>query len=334
MSKPKPRVVVADDHPAMLRAVGEIIGPHFDVVASVHDGQTAFQETARTIPDLVLSDIVMPGLDGLRLARKLNQQKLPSKVVFLTAQKDDDFISEALNVGATGYVLKTRLAADLVSAMHMAAAGKFFISPHAFAESPLYCETRHVLEFYLDENTFFEQMSEITYLALKRGEQVFIFLSKLGLHFARRRLSALGLDYGRAIERGHLYVFSVENILPSLMDGTRPQPSKFNAFFSPYWERAIGRAREHGSEVTIVSDLMATLLGQGYGHRIAASVEEVWNDLIPKHSCRVYCGCPVAHLCSAENREALSAICSEHGNVIAIDKWRADRSLVPITSNA
>jgi len=154
-SKPRPRIVVADDHQGMLRAVTDLVARHFDVVASVNDGLAALQEATRTLPDLVLSDITMPRLDGLRLARELKQQMVPSKVVFLTSHNDDDYISEALCAGATGYVLKPRLASDLVPALNLAAAGKFFISPHAFAETLAYAETRHVLESYLDENVFF-----------------------------------------------------------------------------------------------------------------------------------------------------------------------------------
>src|SRR5215831_4962886 len=327
MSKLKPRIVVADDHEAMLKTVREIVTPHFEVVASVGDGEAALQETARTLPDLVLSDIAMPRLNGLQLARELKKRNLRCEIVFLTAHNDDDYVSEALRLGAKGYVIKQRLQPDLLIALNLAVAGKFFISPYAFHDRSRYGETEHVLHFYLDEGIFFEQVSEITCFALKRGEQVCVFLSKRGLRLLRERLYALGLDYEKAILRGQFHAFTVENVLPLLMDGTRPMSAGFDTFFSPLWRRAISHER-----VTIISDLLAIILEQGYGDRIAACIEGIWDHLIPKHSCTVYCGCPVTCLSSEENREALSAICNGQRDVIAIDKWRAGHHLIPIAS--
>jgi hypothetical protein len=142
----------------------------------------------------------------------------------------------------------------------------------------------------------------------------------MGLHVVRERLRAGRLDYIEAIKRRHFYAFSVENIMPSLMQGSWPDPTRFEDFFCPYWERAVARARVHGSQVTIISDVITTLLRQGCGYQVAARVEEVWNALVPKHSCTVYCGCLVTHLSSGESRKTLSRICAEHSNVVPIDQ--------------
>ena len=315
-----PKVLLADDHPAMLKTVTGMVAPHFDVVAAVSDGKAALDAAARTNPDVVLSDIMMPGLDGLRAARELKERKSGAKVVFVTGMEDDDYIAEALDVGAKGYVVKPRLQSDLVPAVNLALAGQYFISPHAFTGTPNHGRSNHVLKFYLDESLFLQEVSEYTYAALAKGEQVFIFLSKMGLHVVRERLRAGRLDYVEAIKRGHLYAFSVENIMPSLMQDSRPDPARFEDFFCPYWKRAVARARAHGSRVTIISDMIGTLLRQGHGHQVAARVEEVWNALVPKHSCNVYCGCPVKDLSFRESRETLSRICVEHSNVIPIDQ--------------
>ena len=315
-----PKVLLADDHPAILKTVAGMVAPHFDVVAAVSDGKAALDAAARTNPDLVLLDIMMPGLDGFRAARELKERKSGAKVVFLTAVEDDDYIAEALHVGAKGYVVKPRLQSDLIPAINVALVGQFFISPHAFTGTPNHGRSNHVLEFYSDERIFLEEVSEHTYASLAKGEQVFIFLSKMGLHVVRERLRAGHLDYIEAIKRRHFYAFSVENIMPSLMQDSWPDPAFFENFFGPYWERAVARARVHGSRVTIISDMIATLLRQGCGYQVAARVEEVWNALVPKHSCNVYCGCPVTHLSSKDSRKTLSRICAEHSNVIPIDQ--------------
>jgi DNA-binding NarL/FixJ family response regulator len=317
---PVPRVLLADDHPAMLKAVTRMLAPHFDVVAAVSDGKAALDAAEQTNPDVILSDIMMPGLDGLRVAKELRETKSGAKIVFLASQEDDDYIAEALNVGARGYVVKRRLQSDLVPAMNFALSGQLFISPYAFGANRKYEASNHVLKFYLDESIFLQQVSELTYGALAQGEQVFVFLSKIGLHLVRERLRAGGLDYQEAIKRGHFYAFSVENVMPSLMQDSWPDPSRFEDFFCRFWKRAVARARVRGSQVTIISDMIATLLRQGLGHRVAARVEELWNTLVPRYSCTVYCGCPVMHLSSKENRETLSQICAEHSNVIPTDQ--------------
>jgi DNA-binding NarL/FixJ family response regulator len=121
----------------MLLTVAGMLAPHFDVVAAVSDGKAVLDAVARTNPDLVLLDIMMPGLDGFQAARELKKRKSGAKVVFVTGQDDDDYIAEALDVGAKGYVVKSRLQSDLIPAINVALAGQLFISPHAFTEFKL-----------------------------------------------------------------------------------------------------------------------------------------------------------------------------------------------------
>jgi hypothetical protein len=266
--------------------------------------------------------------------------------VFLTGQEDDDFVFAALEVGAKGYVFKRRLQSDIVPALNLALAGEFFISPDAFRGSPKHA-TDHLLQFYSDESIFFDQASEMTYDALAKREQVFLFLSKMGLRFVRERLRSGGLDYAEAIRGGHLQAFSVENVLPALMtddfvsfnairrgqftvigeepipflfEETCPDPVRFESFFCPYLKRAVARSQDRGSKVTIISDTMATLLRYGYGHNVAFRIEKVWNDLIPTCATTVYCGCPATHLSLKRNRETLVRICAQHSQVVFIDQ--------------
>jgi DNA-binding NarL/FixJ family response regulator len=111
--------------------VSRILTPHFDVVAAVHDGKAALDAAARTNPDLVPSDIMMPEVDRFRVARQPKERDSRAKVVLLTGQDDDDYVSEALIVGARGLVVKRRMPLDLVPAWNLAAAGQYFISPQA-----------------------------------------------------------------------------------------------------------------------------------------------------------------------------------------------------------
>ena len=127
--KIRARILVADDHAGMQERVSNLLNSHFEVVAIVNDGLAAVDATARLKPDLVLLDILMPQLDGIRAAQELKRQGSEAKVVFLTVQQDEEYVAAAFESGATGYVFKSRMHSDLVWAIDRALAGEVFVSP-------------------------------------------------------------------------------------------------------------------------------------------------------------------------------------------------------------
>ena len=128
-STSRPRVVIADDHPGALHAVLSMLDiEEFQVVAAVTDGDLALDAVERFHPDLVILDVCMPRLDGLRTARELNTQGFTGSIIFLTVQEDDDYLSAAFAAGARGYVIKSQMRTDLLRAIGEALAGKTFVS--------------------------------------------------------------------------------------------------------------------------------------------------------------------------------------------------------------
>ncbi len=132
----RPRVLLADDHEGMLDRVKRLLEKEFQVVGTVGDGQAALEAVAELRPDVLILDISMPVLDGLQAALRLKQKKSKVKIVFLTVHEDPDFARAALAMGALGYVVKPRLATDLLVAIKEALAGRSFVSPvSAFEKS-------------------------------------------------------------------------------------------------------------------------------------------------------------------------------------------------------
>ena len=123
------RVLLADDHPQFLGVVARHLGPHFDVVRTVDNGQAMFDEATRLEPDVVVADISMPGLNGIEAARKLKATGSRAKIVFLTVHADRDYVLAALGAGAVGYVLKSELASDLLPCLRQADIASPFVSP-------------------------------------------------------------------------------------------------------------------------------------------------------------------------------------------------------------
>ena len=128
-SAERPRVLLADDHPAVLALTGAVLADEYLVVGRVGDGYELLAEAERLHPDVIVLDITMPRLDGIEAARQLRRSNRPARLVFLTVHEDADYARAALDAGGLGYVVKTRLASDLVPAIRAALADRRFISP-------------------------------------------------------------------------------------------------------------------------------------------------------------------------------------------------------------
>jgi DNA-binding NarL/FixJ family response regulator len=123
------RVLLADDHPALLAMAASTLAGECEVVGTVGDGAGLLAAAAKLDPHVIVLDIAMPQLDGLEAARQLRLSHPRTRLIFLTVNEDADFARAAFTAGALGYVVKSRLASDLVSAVHAAIAGRRFLSP-------------------------------------------------------------------------------------------------------------------------------------------------------------------------------------------------------------
>jgi DNA-binding NarL/FixJ family response regulator len=127
--KEKFRVVVADDNQDVRDKVVQLLRPDFEVVGTAADGNTAAEAVSLLEPDIVVLDISMPGKNGIETAQALKKTGSLSKIVFLTVHNDADFVRAAVKAGALGYVIKSQMARDLVTAINSAGEGNMFISP-------------------------------------------------------------------------------------------------------------------------------------------------------------------------------------------------------------
>lgn len=125
------RIVLADDHPDILRRVSGMLTPQFDVVAMVGDGRSAVEAVHRLNPDILLLDVAMPEMDGMHAALEVRDIGSSTKIIFLSMHQEEDYVAAALQAGAHGYVFKSRMRADLLLAIERVFAGSVFISTHS-----------------------------------------------------------------------------------------------------------------------------------------------------------------------------------------------------------
>ena len=124
----KLKVVVADDNAGALRHMMKLLETEFDIAATAENGQTALDCIRRLQPDVVVLDLKMPILDGIEVSRELGKIIPRPAIVICSIEDDPEIIGVALQAGALGYVLKMRMADDLVKAVNFAARGESFIS--------------------------------------------------------------------------------------------------------------------------------------------------------------------------------------------------------------
>jgi two-component system response regulator NreC len=124
------RVILADDHVLVRQSLKSLLEREgFQVVGEASDGQEAIQRVESLRPDIAVMDISMPILNGVDAARELSRSFPKTKSILLTQHDEDQYISEALEAGVMGYVLKSQAASDLVQAIGQVSRGQFYLSP-------------------------------------------------------------------------------------------------------------------------------------------------------------------------------------------------------------
>ena len=122
------RVLLADDHVIVAEALKRLLEPEFELVGVVDDGFALLEAAAEKKPDVIVTDISMPGLNGIEALEELKKKNPDVHVVCLTMHRDVSYARRALDAGALGYVLKNSAPEELVMAVRAAAAGRAFIT--------------------------------------------------------------------------------------------------------------------------------------------------------------------------------------------------------------
>ena len=128
MTQHQIRVLIADDHNLVAELCRRLLEKDFEVVGAVADGRALVRAAGETKPDVIVLDIAMPVLNGLDAGRQIKKMLPGVKLVYLTMNPDADVAAEALARGASGYLLKTCAAAEMVFAVREVLRGKIYLS--------------------------------------------------------------------------------------------------------------------------------------------------------------------------------------------------------------
>ena len=127
----KLRILIAEDHATVREGVKLLVNAQADmeVVGEAEDGDAAVSEAVRLKPDVVIMDISMPGVNGLRATKKLRKLIPTIKILILTRHSDDGYLQQLITAGANGYVLKQSAPSELINAIRVVADGKAYLDP-------------------------------------------------------------------------------------------------------------------------------------------------------------------------------------------------------------
>ena len=123
-------VLVADDHAIVREGLVGLLKEHgFDVVGAVGDGLELIAAARRLRPDLIVTDLSMPGLSGLDVLTRLKAERIDSKVIVLTMHHDADLATRAIRAGASAFLLKLSAGEELLTAIHQTLEGRMYLTP-------------------------------------------------------------------------------------------------------------------------------------------------------------------------------------------------------------
>lgn len=128
---PKYRIVVAEDHAILREGVRSLLSsnPDLEVVGEAGDGREAIECVDKLKPDLMITDLSMPRMNGVDAVREIKKRNPDTKVIVLTVHKTEEYILATLQAGADGYLLKDSTYAELLMAVRYVLGGKQYISP-------------------------------------------------------------------------------------------------------------------------------------------------------------------------------------------------------------
>jgi DNA-binding NarL/FixJ family response regulator len=124
-------IILADDHRIVRQGVRALLEyeSDFNIVGEASDGTEALSLLESTVPDVLVTDLSMPGFNGIELAQEIRKRQLPTKVIILSMHGDDLYVIKAINSGVSGYVLKESGVEHTVAAIREALAGGRYVSP-------------------------------------------------------------------------------------------------------------------------------------------------------------------------------------------------------------
>ena len=258
----KPKVLLVDDHPAILDRVSALLVDDFDVAALATDGRQALDLARRTEPDAIVLDINMPGLNGFQTLRLLSDAGSRAPVVFLSMLDADEHVGEAFRCGARGFVQKSHVARDLPAAIEQVLNGRQFL-PSLTSMFRVANGRGHAVGLHGDPETSFDSLAAYFDLALRRGDATCIISDEQAREGVGRRLRALGWDVDAPVAPTRYMVVDAAAALNRFMRNGLPDASILADIAHELDQYRLAVTGRQTSSLTIFGDMSGMLIAEG-----------------------------------------------------------------------
>ena len=302
-------MLLVDDHRGVLDRVSTLLADDFEVAGLASDGREAVEAAPRIDPDLIVLDINMPGFDGFQTIRALDQAGSRAPVVFMSLIDAEEHITEAFRLGGRAYVVKSRIARDLLPALDHVQRGGIFV-PSLTSLFHVARGSGHAMQVHRDCETFLDGLAAFFDLALQRGDATCVIATKDIRTGLGARLRERGWNAGDSSGDGRYLVFDADASLNRLIRNGLPDARILHEMAEELEVYRLASTGGGSSRLTIFGNMVVPLIARG-NMSGAMALEKLWNTVTRDRPFFTLCGYGAACFQSGEPGLRERA-CAEH----------------------
>jgi len=341
MATPSIRVLLVDDFEPFRRFLSSALQarPTLQIVGEASDGLEAVQMAAELQPDLIVLDIRLPKLNGIDAARRIREVAPQSKILFVSQESSADLTREALRLGAAGYVVKTDVGRELMTAVDTVLRGERFVGNRFWGSdfaTPLGTQAaepiggqvilppplqhgrsianRHEAEFYSDDQPLLHGFAQFVSAALNAGHSAIVVATAAHRESLLQRLHTQVSNLSVAVAQGRYLSLDVTETLSSFMVNQRLDPARFLKVIGDLILTAAQVAKGKHPRVATCGEC-APLLWEGGNAEAAIQLEQLWNEVCKVYELDVLCGYRLASFQGRTRSYTFERLCAEHSAV-------------------